>query len=64
MGNSDICSEFRTKVPEYLCSDRVLFSDKIPFLTSHFWQNFLVHSKGIVVLSLNVKRYFCKVIGV
>ena len=28
------------------------------FLTSHFWRNFFYHSKGIVVLSLNLKRYF------
>ena len=28
------------------------------FLTSHFWRNFLYHSKAMVVLSLNLKRYF------
>ena len=28
------------------------------FLTSYFWLNFLNHSKGIVVLSSNFKRFF------
>ena len=28
------------------------------FLTSHFWQNFFYHSKSIVVLSLNLKKFF------
>ena len=28
------------------------------FLTSHFRRNFVYHSKGIVVLDLNLKQYF------
>ena len=50
---------FDTKVTEKLCSGWVFFlQTNFDFLTSHFWRNFLYHSKGIVVLSLNLRRYF------
>ena len=33
------------------------FQTNFDFLTSHFWRIFFYHSKGIVVLSLKLKRY-------
>ena len=41
-------------------SFKIFFQTNIDFLTSHFWRNFLYHWKGIVVLSLNLKKYFTR----
>ena len=51
---------FDTKVTEYLCSGWVFFlQTNFDFLTSLFLTDFfLYHSKSIVVLGLNLKRYF------
>ena len=54
-----IVPTFDTKVTEYLCWGWVFFlRTNFDFLTSNFYGIFLYHSKGIVVLSLNSKRYF------
>ena len=41
----------------------VFLQTNFGFLTRHFWRIFLHHSKFIVVLSLNLKRYFTCVKG-
>ena len=56
--NPSFCSDFRYESNGIF----VLFfflQANFDFLTSHFWRNFFkYHSKGIVVLSSNLKRYF------
>ena len=50
---------FDTKETEYLCSGWVFFSsDKLRLFDQSFLTEFFYHSKGIVVLSSNLKRYF------
>ena len=58
-----IVPTFDTKVTEYLRSGGFFFlQTNFDFLTNHFYDILdgivLYHSKGIVVLSLNLKRYF------
>ena len=55
-----IVPTFDTKVTEYLCSGWVIFFFRQIFIfyLAIFDGIFLYHSKGIVVLSLNLKRYF------
>ena len=54
-----VVSTFDTKVTDYLCSGWVFFlQTNFDFLTSHFDGIFLYHSKGIIVLSLNLKKIY------
>ena len=50
------CSDFLTKIT---CSGWFLFlQTNFDFFTSTFWWSLKDHSKGIVALSLNLKKYF------
>ena len=54
-----IVPTFDTTVTEYLCSGWVFFFRQIStFYLAIFDGIFSYHSKAIVVLSLNLKRYF------
>ena len=65
-----IVPTFDTKVTKNLCSGVFFSSDKFRLFNSPFLTEFLkYHSKGIVVLSLNLKKIspvtiFCKIMGV
>ena len=51
---------FRLSIRKYrnICARGGFFQANSNFLTSHFRRYFLYHLKGIVVLSLNLARYF------
>ena len=54
-----VAPTFDTKVTEYLCSGWVFFLLQTNFdFLAVFDEIFLYHSKAIVFLSLNLKRYF------
>ena len=55
--NEVIVPTFVTKVTEYLCSGWFFLHTNFDSFTSLF-DGFFYHSKGIVVLSLNLERYF------
>ena len=53
------CSDFRYESNGiFVLGVGFFLQTNFDFLTSHFWRNFFYHSKGIVVLSSNLKRYF------
>ena len=54
----NFCSDFRYESNGIFVLGVGFFSSDKFFLTSHFWRIFLNHWKGIIVLSLNLKRYF------
>ena len=60
LDTSSLVPTFDTKVEEYLCSGWVFFfQTNFDFLTIAIFDGiFFYHSKGIVVLSSNLKRYF------